>query len=135
MLAIAVSLLTAISVSAQPGFGTAEKINANWRFHLGDIDLKKEPDQRDRSWRTVQLPHDWTIKQTYSPTYASATGYLPGGIGWYQKKLNITKLRIFATGSNLFTWDKFKIYDPEIPDGFGSYPQQKLINFGLNVTL
>ncbi len=51
------------------------------------------------------------------------------------KKLNITKLRIFATGTNLFTWDKFKIYDPEIPDGFGSYPQQKLINFGLNVTL
>ncbi|WP_053058365.1 sugar-binding domain-containing protein [Pedobacter sp. BMA] len=91
MLAIAVSLLTAFSVSAQPGFGTAEKINADWRFHLGDIDPKKEPDQRDRSWRTVQLPHDWTIKQTYSPTYASATGYLPGGIGWYQKKLNITK--------------------------------------------
>lgn len=91
LLAIAVSLLAAISVSAQPGFGTAEKINTGWRFHLGDIDLKKGPDQGDRSWKTVQIPHDWTIKQTYSPTYASATGYLPGGIGWYQKKLNISK--------------------------------------------
>jgi len=91
VLAIAVSLLAAISVSAQPGFGTAEKINTGWRFHLGDIDLKKDPDQGDRSWKTVQIPHDWTIKQAYSPTYASATGYLPGGIGWYQKKLNISK--------------------------------------------
>lgn len=51
------------------------------------------------------------------------------------RRLNLKKLRIFATGTNLFTWDKFKIYDPEIPDGFGSYPQQKVINFGLNVTL
>jgi TonB-linked SusC/RagA family outer membrane protein len=43
--------------------------------------------------------------------------------------------RIFITGSNLVTWDKFKIYDPEIPDGFGDYPQQKVYNFGLNITL
>ena len=50
-------------------------------------------------------------------------------------RLHLKKLRIFATGTNLITWDKFKIFDPEIPDGFGDYPQQKLFNFGLNVTL
>jgi len=49
--------------------------------------------------------------------------------------LGLKGVRIFATGINLYTWDKFKIYDPEIPDGFGSYPQQKVVNFGLNVTL
>jgi len=91
ILAIAVSLFATISVSAQPGFGKAEKINADWRFHLGEVDPTKQIHQRDRSWKAVQLPHDWTIKQPYSPTYASAAGYLPGGIGWYQKKLFIPK--------------------------------------------
>ncbi|WP_113653065.1 sugar-binding domain-containing protein [Pedobacter namyangjuensis] len=89
--ALALSLLATANLYAQPGFGAAEKINANWRFHLGDIDAKKTIDARDRSWRPVQLPHDWTIKQTYNPSLASATGYLPGGIGWYQKKLTIAK--------------------------------------------
>lgn len=77
------------SVFAQPGFGQAEKINSNWRFHLGDTDQAMAKNQLDRSWRAVQLPHDWGVKQPLSPTLASATGYLPGGIGWYRKTINI----------------------------------------------
>jgi TonB-linked SusC/RagA family outer membrane protein len=53
----------------------------------------------------------------------------------FVKRIKLQRVRIFGTGTNLVTWDKFKIYDPEIPDGFGNYPQQKLVNFGLNVTL
>ncbi|WP_173003170.1 TonB-dependent receptor [Chitinophaga sp. SYP-B3965] len=50
-------------------------------------------------------------------------------------RIHIREARIFANGTNLITWDKFKIYDPEIPDGFGDYPQQKVFNLGLNITL
>jgi beta-galactosidase len=89
--ALALFLLITKNVSAQSGFGKAEKINADWRFHLGEIDPKKTIDARDRSWRSIQLPHDWTIKQTYNPSLASATGFLPGGIGWYKKNLTISK--------------------------------------------
>ena len=89
--ALALCLLVTKNLSAQPGFGKAEKINADWRFHLGEVDPKKAIDARDRSWSTVQLPHDWTVKQTYNPSLASATGFLPGGIGWYQKSLTIPK--------------------------------------------
>jgi beta-galactosidase/beta-glucuronidase len=39
----------------------------------------------------VDLPHDWSVRGQLSPTLASATGYLPGGIGWYRKEINITK--------------------------------------------
>ncbi|WP_207429429.1 sugar-binding domain-containing protein [Pedobacter sp. SYSU D00535] len=91
ILTLALSLLAAANLSAQPGFGKAEKINADWRFHLGETDLKKTIEARDKSWRTVQLPHDWTVKQTYDPSLASATGFLPGGIGWYQKNVSIPK--------------------------------------------
>jgi beta-galactosidase len=92
ILALIIHLLTTAAVFAQPGFGEAEKITADWRFHLGDLDGKKAVDYNSRSWRTVQLPHDWSVKQPLSPTLASATGYLPGGIGWYYKKLTIPQV-------------------------------------------
>lgn len=74
---------------AQPNFGTAEKINDGWRFRLGDDPNAASAKYDDRRWRRVQLPHDWTVKQTLNPSLASATGYLPGGIGWYRKSLTV----------------------------------------------
>lgn len=73
----------------QPGFGKAEKINTDWRFKLGDVAEASSHDFDDKRWEQVQLPHDWTVKQPLSPTLASATGYLPGGIGWYRKQLSV----------------------------------------------
>lgn len=35
------------------------------------------------------MPHDWSVRGQLSPTLASCTGYLPGGTGWYKKKLKI----------------------------------------------
>lgn len=75
---------------AQPGFGTAEQMNANWYFHLGDMAppaLKEISDHT--TWKEVRLPHDWGVKYPLNPSLASATGYLPGGIGWYRKQLPV----------------------------------------------
>ena len=91
VLALAIPLFNPTDTLGQPGFGKAEKINDDWRFHLGEVDGKTAVNDNDRSWRKVQLPHDWTVKQLHSPAFASATGYLPGGIGWYNKKLTIPK--------------------------------------------
>jgi len=91
ILALFLNLLSTAAVFAQAGFGEAEKINADWRFHLGDLDGKAAVSDKDRTWRKVQLPHDWSVKQRLSPASASASGFLPGGIGWYQKKLTVTK--------------------------------------------
>jgi beta-galactosidase len=92
IVALVINVISTATVFAQPGFGEAEKINADWRFHLGDTEGNITVNyNNNRSWRSVQLPHDWSVKQALSPTLASATGYLPGGIGWYHKKLNISK--------------------------------------------
>lgn len=73
--------------SAQLSFGDPVKINTNWQFHLGDCDaLKSDP---SISWRTLNLPHDWSIEGELSPSLASCTGYLPGGTGWYKKEMEI----------------------------------------------
>ena len=78
---------------SQTGFGKAEKINDNWKFILQQTDKEELKDLENRQWKTIELPHDWSVKQQLSPTLASATGYLPGGIGWYRKQLFVPKER------------------------------------------
>lgn len=84
ILVIDVSLL-----GAQVSFGEPEKINAHWFFSKEDLQEASLKDFDDANWQRVDLPHDWSIEEPYSPTLASATGYLPGGIGWYRKHINI----------------------------------------------
>jgi len=74
---------------AQIGFGRAEKINQDWKFLLEDVQDGQGRAVEDKSWKTVQLPHDWSVREQLSPSLASATGYLPGGIAWYRKKIDI----------------------------------------------
>jgi TonB-linked SusC/RagA family outer membrane protein len=52
--------------------------------------------------------------------------------GKWMKQIGFKNARAFANGINLLTWDKLKIFDPEISSGgTGTYPQQKVINAGL----
>jgi beta-galactosidase len=76
-------------IYAQTSFGDARLINDGWLFRLKDEADAFKPDFNDKSWRRLNLPHDWSIEGTLSPTLASCTGYLPGGIAWYRKKLDI----------------------------------------------
>ncbi len=78
-----------IYVTAQVSFGQAEKINNDWKFILSDVEIASAINFNDRRWSNINLPHDWSVKEQLSPTLASCTGYLPGGIGWYRKTLNI----------------------------------------------
>ncbi|MDC1106192.1 TonB-dependent receptor [Prolixibacteraceae bacterium] len=48
----------------------------------------------------------------------------------------IKNLRVYASGTNLFTWDKLDVFDPETPTGRGaSYPPMKVYSLGLDITL
>ncbi len=70
-------------------FEREQVISDHWSFHRNDTLGAQNPDFDDSSWRTVNLPHDWAIESPFSADNASATGYLPGGIGWYRKNLTI----------------------------------------------
>jgi TonB-linked SusC/RagA family outer membrane protein len=51
------------------------------------------------------------------------------------KKTGISNFRVYASGLNLLTWDKMKIWDPESTSGSGQYyPQARIINIGARVT-
>ena len=88
VLVITIVFLSA-KIFAQVSFGKPEKINHGWQFQLADIPNAQVIDFDAKKWRTIDLPHDWTVEGTLSPNLASCTGYLPGGIGWYRKTVNI----------------------------------------------
>ena len=62
-----------------------------WRFHLGEIpDALWRGSLDDSGWRSVDLPHDWSIELERDPAApsGSAGGYFPTGVGWYQKRFS-----------------------------------------------
>ncbi len=51
------------------------------------------------------------------------------------KKISISNLRIYVSGLNLITWDKYKIFDPETDNSsLQYYPQSRVINTGVRLT-
>jgi beta-galactosidase len=88
-------------------------LDRGWRFHLGDIPLNSFPGGEgvaiygpdfthsgaktgytwgaaargydDKSWRQVDLPHDWVVEQPFDESAAKAQGYRKRGIGWHRR--------------------------------------------------
>jgi len=60
-----------------------------WRFFQGDTPDASKVTFADATWRTLDLPHDWSIEGPFDEhAPAKGTGaYLPTGIGWYRKRL------------------------------------------------
>lgn len=61
--------------------------NENWSFRLGDS-LSQES---EAAWRTLDLPHDWSIEGEFSQDHPASPGggALPGGTGWYKKRFKL----------------------------------------------
>ncbi|MDF2789486.1 MAG: glycoside hydrolase family 2 sugar binding, partial [Neobacillus sp.] len=64
----------------------SRKFNYDWKFLKGDHSDAFKIKFDDSDWRILDLPHDFSIEGPFKKEYASSTGYLPGGIGWYRKE-------------------------------------------------
>lgn len=49
------------------------------------------------------------------------------------KKMKMANLRIYVSGTNLLSWSRFKLWDPEMAGNGLGYPVQRVMNIGLNV--
>ena len=65
----------------------------DWKFSLGDIPDAEKTGFNDSLWRTLDLPHDWSIEGEFSNDNPATPGggALPGGIGWYRKSFPLTE--------------------------------------------
>ncbi|MDF7825583.1 glycoside hydrolase family 2 TIM barrel-domain containing protein [Pontiellaceae bacterium B12227] len=67
-----------------------EDFNAGWVFNLGDVAGAEARAFKDAAWRSVKLPHDWSVELSFTTEDAGGcTGFLPGGIGWYRKTFTV----------------------------------------------
>lgn len=66
-------------------------LTSDWKFQLGDTANAFEPTFVDSTWRTLQLPHDWSIEADFALENPASPGggALPGGIGWYRKTFRL----------------------------------------------
>ena len=65
----------------------------DWKFIREDVKGAEQTDFNDAAWRSLNVPHDWSIEGPYdrnNPT-GRGGGYLPGGIGWYRKTFTINE--------------------------------------------
>ncbi len=65
-----------------------ETFDFGWKFVKGDSPGAQQPEFSDSSWRTVDLPHDWSIEGPFGEKEL-AQGSLPTGIGWYRKRFRL----------------------------------------------
>ncbi|MCD8185609.1 MAG: DUF4982 domain-containing protein [Rikenellaceae bacterium] len=65
--------------------------NDHWRFTLLGDSTAYRQDTPDSHWRTLNLPHDWSIESDFSVDFPATPGggALPGGMGWYRKTFRI----------------------------------------------
>ena len=64
--------------------------NFAWKFIEKDEVNAADPKFDDSNWRNVRLPHDWSVEHSFDEKLEGATGYLPGGMGWYRKNFEVS---------------------------------------------
>lgn len=75
----------------QPLFETEvrdkKKFNNDWKFIRADKAGFASKTLDDRNWRTLDLPHDWSVEGAFDASNPSGGNgaYLPGGVAWYRK--------------------------------------------------
>ena len=101
-------------------------LDGNWKFHLGDdwpnaLNLEKAGDSNgpasekfsDKSWRSLDLPHDWAIELPFDKSADAGHGFKPVGpgfpknsIGWYRRTFELPAAdagrRIWVTFDGVF---------------------------------
>jgi beta-galactosidase len=101
------SLAVAVDSGAAGDTGRTPQRSADfgesWKFALanpagitdpdGTYARAHEPDYDDSAWRTVTVPHDWSIEldPTAQGGTNSGTGFLQGGLGWYRKTFTLPR--------------------------------------------
>ena len=94
IVALFAALLMAVTTfGADKGIVRKQLFDANWQFSKDST-----------TWRTVNLPHDWSIEGDFDKDAPAGHdgAYLPTGKGWYKKK--------FKLESGEFGYKKLRLY-------------------------
>src|ERR1035437_6716520 len=85
------ALVSALHAQSQPASSAArirESFDFGWKFLKRDAPGAQQPEFSDSPWRSVDLPHDWSIEGPFGEQ-EKAQGSLPTGIAWYRKRFRV----------------------------------------------
>ncbi len=98
-------LFISISSHSQNKQTRTSSFDADWQFMKDSTVEAQKPEFNDKSWRKLDLPHDWSIEDLPSQDQdkvrgpfskasvgGTATGYTVGGTGWYRKTFKISSV-------------------------------------------
>ena len=90
-LAIVLFTVSNMSIKAQGKVERKQLFDSDWKFLLGDSPTASAAEFDDKSWRSLDLPHDWSIEGAFDSNNPMGNdgGYLPAGIGWYRKTFTV----------------------------------------------
>lgn len=102
MILLACSAL--LSSCETPNETNRQSFDYNWKFALGDFPEASNSDFNDADWRSLNLPHDYSIEHPFQSTNAtnSGGGFAYSGIGWYRKHFTLDKSNADKKVSVLF---------------------------------
>lgn len=70
-----------------------QSFDEGWKFIQQDVKNAERVKFSDAKWRTLDLPHDWTVEGKFDRKHPTTDrcGYLPTGVGWYRKTIDVPK--------------------------------------------
>jgi beta-galactosidase len=80
-------------INGQSPLRTVTSFDSDWLFTPGDPQDASATGFNDKTWRLLDLPHDWSVEGTVNqdaPAGGSG-GYYPTGTGWYRKHFTVRK--------------------------------------------
>jgi beta-galactosidase len=80
-----------LAQTEEPPARIRDSFDFSWKFFKGDAPGAEQPAFADVHWRSLDLPHDWSIEGPFSQNEPSGGpgGYAPTGIGWYRKHFRL----------------------------------------------
>jgi beta-galactosidase len=93
--------------AAQGSLRVYVDLDLGWRFSSGESQMAMQPSFNDSTWRTVNLPHDWSIEGPFGAQFGSGNGFAPGGIAWYRRHFRMNA----ADSGKIVTLELDGVYD------------------------
>jgi beta-galactosidase len=118
-------------------------LDADWRFHLGDINNAINIDYDDRDWQGVDVPHDYVVEGAFDPNaqlgvksspkesveWYKLHGFLRVQPAWYRKAVSIPAAakgrRLWVEFDGVFSNSRYWLNGREIGSQYSGYSSSR----------
>ncbi len=108
--------------------------DSHWTEENRDIYAKWPRLSPEPIWNNQQSSNWFMQDGSFLRLKSAEIGYsLPSSI--VVDKWNMSKIRLYFSGTNLLTFSKFKLWDPEMAGNGFKYPTQRVFNFGVHISI